>query len=137
MVPQILSSFFISAGGDPEECTREIGLAPSFTKRRGFAPSPSHPPARENHWSINTGWMELYSTDESLRLLLQIVWPVRDKVRAYCEHHGGKVGFVVAVEIRDDRPIYELSKESISMIASLDAECGFDIYDRSSDPSAQ
>ena len=130
MLRRILVSFFVSGGEwDPDECTRALSLSPTDVRRRGQPGRISRLPARDSEWVMDSPWRDCDSVDDVIRELLDAVWPARDAVVAFCRAKGARAGVVVAVEVLEARPIYEIGRATIERLAFLGAEVSFDIYD--------
>jgi hypothetical protein len=134
--PEIRTYFWI--GGDnlnPEEFTQVIGISPTDSGVKG-TPSP-HPTLREQgkttpwtFWKINLN-ENSYNTDEVIQKLLSRVWHRRDAILEYVRSKPGvEVGVLIAISIYDDRPVYELSRDTIGKLAYLGCDFAIDdIYD--------
>jgi hypothetical protein len=80
-------------------------------------------------WSLESGWLETQELDSGIQLVLQEIWPVREQILAFCKERHARSGFSSAVDILEERAVYELSSDSISKLAYLGASYGLDIFD--------
>jgi hypothetical protein len=127
---RIKAIFYISGGDwDPSTCTAALALEPTETRRRGAVSRPQGPPAPENEWALESDWVDVASTDEPVAHLLDRLWPVRSAVRRFVDANAASCGVVVVVEILTERPVFELTKQSLTRLADLSAAFSFDIYD--------
>ena len=133
--PVITTEFWIQGDGlDPNEFTRLVGIQPYRIGKKGEISS--HPAAakqgvknRATFWSIEVEHNS-YSMDEGIQTLLTQVWPIRDKIKDYLKAQPTvEVGINSTIHMDEDRPVYEISLDSIKKLAEL--ECRFmlnDIY---------
>jgi Domain of unknown function (DUF4279) len=84
-----------------------------------------------SEWTLTEGWSEKDNTEESTDRLLRIVHPHKRKFIEHIREYSLSVTLVCMVKIYEDRPELCLSASSIKMLAELDGELGFDIYDYS------
>lgn len=116
---------------DPEACTRFLGVIPTEIGVKGTSRPDRRPPVPETFWSLDQRGLRLYSTDEVVALVLQPIWPVRDQLRQFVAEHDLKVTVVVNVTINEERPVYELSTETMRKLVEIGAEFALDIFDYS------
>lgn len=119
---------------DPDAFTQIVGVQPHRTGKKGD-PS-ANPMAAERGVRIpQTFWCievehNSYNMDEGIQILLGQIWPHREKVLEYVKPRATvTVGINSTIHIDQDRPIYEVSLDSIKKLAAL--ECPFmlnDIY---------
>jgi hypothetical protein len=125
-----MAIFYISGGEwDPSACTTALALEPRKMRRRGEVSRPQGPPAPANEWTLESEWVDVDSTDEPVAHLLDRLWPIRSAVRGFVEANAASCGVVVVVEILRERPVFELTKASLTRLADLGAAFSFDIYD--------
>lgn len=133
--PVIRTEFFIEGDElDPDEFTRLLEIRPYRTGKKGELSS--HPAAaRQGVKNSSTFWFieveqNSYDMDEGVQTLLAQVWPHRDKIKEYLKTRPTvTVGMNTTIHIDKDRPVYEISLDSIKKLAEL--ECRFmlnDIY---------
>ncbi len=133
--PVIRTEFFIEGDElDPDEFTRLLEIRPYRTGKKGELSS--HPAAaRQGVKNPSTFWFieveqNSYDMDEGVQTLLAQVWPHRDKIKEYLKTRPTvTVGMNTTIHIDKDRPVYEISLDSIKKLAEL--ECRFmlnDIY---------
>ena len=133
--PIIRTEFWIQGDElDPDEFTGLVGLQPYRTGKKGELSS--HPAAakqgvkdRKTFWCIEVE-NDSYSMDEGIQTLLAQVWPNRNKVLEYVKNRPTvEMGINTTIHMDEDRPVYEISLDSIKKMAEL--ECRFmlnDIY---------
>ena len=130
MLRRIMASFAILGGEwDPDECTERLGIAPSSLRRRGYSSAPNRPAAKQPEWTLDTTWVDVDSTDDCLRPLLDLIWPHRDAILSFSCEKEARVLVLVVIEVLRERPVYEVSPQTVQRLADLGAELNFDIYD--------
>lgn len=132
--PRLSASLTLSGKRfDFDECTRSIGLRPVAVW---------HPPSKSLNksldlpdaaWSCGFEKSPLYSVDDALRELLSTVWPKRIPIKECAEEKGLQISVDCNITIHEDRPIYELSPETMSKLVWFGADFGMDIFDYSED----
>lgn len=141
--PEIRTYFWV--GGDnlnPKEFTQVMGFPETKSGIKGD-PSP-HLALRKQGRTIPWTFWEIavkensYNTDEVIQKLLGLVWHRRDAILEYVRSKSDvKVGVLIAISIYEDRPVYELSRDTINKLAYLGCDFAIDdIYDLST-PSNQ
>ena len=130
--PRITTTFVISGADlDPAGCTRRIGLEPTDVcaeaKVTGRLVPSGEPYVRKPYWSIEFPKQKSYSTDEGLTRLLDLLWPKRVQIVEYLGQTGYKAAFVSSVTIEEDRPLYELSAETLKRLAYFNVGWGLDV----------
>ena len=135
--PSILVFFVISDKHlVPEDVTKLFGIKPTDTGYVGqkvFEKTGRQIYKKKDRiweWSYEKR-VNLYSTDEAVRLLLKTFWPKREIIRKFLEETKYEAGFTASVTIYEDRPVYELEKDTIEKLAYLHADFGIDIFDYS------
>lgn len=117
---------------DPDEFTCLVGIQPYSTGKKGEILS--HPAAarqgfksRETLWAIEVEH-KTYSMDEGIQAVLRYIWPHREKVLDYTRARPSvEMGVTSAIHIYQDRPVYDISPDSIKKLADLG--CSFMIDD--------
>lgn len=130
--PLITTTFVITGANlDPADCTRSIGLEPTDVcaepKVTGRLVPSGEPYVRKPYWSIELKKQQSYSTDEELKRLLDLLWPKRAEIVGYLEATGYEATFTSSVTIHEDRPLYELSAETLKRLAYFDVEWVLDV----------
>jgi len=130
--PRITTTFVITGEDlDPADCTRRIGLEPTDVcvepKVTGKLVPSGEPYVRKPYWSVELKKQSSYSTDAELKKLLDLLWPKRAPIVAYLKATGYEATFVSSVTIEEDRPLYELSAETLKRLAYFNVEWGLDI----------
>lgn len=126
-----INTFFEIAGDDldPEECTRRIGLTPTEAEISGRSRPGGRLPVRVTHWTIKLEKRRVYTIDEPLTELLDILWPKRSKIMTFLLSQPFPATFGTNVTIYEDRPEYCLSPETIQRLAYFKSEYCLDIFD--------
>ena len=128
-LPAILTRFAINTRDVvPELASQHIGLEPSRVLKKGEPRTPPRPPVAESSWMIESPRRHLYSLDESMTQVLNIVWPKRREITSFCNKHNLQCLFVTVVWAdAEHRPIYELSRQSFKKISALHASWIMDL----------
>lgn len=124
---------FVIAGRDidPDDVTRTVGLEPTRLWHATNETVLKDPRMSTVNWSVGRRNVASYEVDEAVRQVLDIVWPHREGIQHYRRSREAKACLVCNVTIREDRPVYSLSAETMSRLAALDCEFVLDIYDYS------
>ncbi len=134
--PTINTTFWVEGDGlDPDVFTMGIGIQPTYTMKKGRLSS--NPTLRESgHKNPSTMWeinhkFQTYSMDEGVKEVLNVIWEKRDVILDYVRDHVDvEVGIRSAIWIHEDRPVYDLSANTICRLAYLECEfCIDDVYD--------
>jgi len=131
----LITSFF-SIGGwdfDTDACTAAIGISPTRIWRQSHAHLAQHPDIPNTNWTVELEHRQLYSLDDGLAELFALLLPSRDRILSFLQASGLRGGFGSNVTIRADRPLYHLSPETLSTLASFHCEYLMDIYDYTDD----
>lgn len=133
--PVIRTEFFIEGDElDPDAFTRLVRVNPYRTGRKGELSANPMAAKRgvripQAFWCIEVEHNS-YSMDEGIQALLNQIWPHREKVLEYVKTRPTlKMGMNSTIHIDEDRPVYEISLDSIKKLAELG--CRFmlnDIY---------
>jgi Domain of unknown function (DUF4279) len=133
--PCIRTEFWIEGDElDPDVFTYLVGVKPSKIGRKGEVSANPMAAKRgvqipQTFWCIEVEHTS-YSMDEGIQVLLTRIWPSREKVLDYIKTRPSvTVGMNSTIHIGEDRPVYEISLDSIKKLAEL--ECRFmlnDIY---------
>jgi hypothetical protein len=128
-LPAVLTRFALNIGDLAAEfVTEQIGLQPSGILRKGQMRQPPRPPVAESSWEIEGPKRNIYSIDESVGQIVDIVWPKRHEILVLCREHGFRCLFVTAVWADDEhRPVYELSHVNLKKMSELEASWIMDV----------
>lgn len=119
---------------DPDAFTRLVGVQPHRTGKKGELSANPMAAKRgvripQTFWCIEVEHRS-YSMDEGIQALLAQIWPHREKVLEYLQARPTVTsGMNSTIHMGEDRPVYEISLDSIKKLAEL--ECPFmlnDIY---------
>lgn len=114
---------------DPHECTRHFGVKPTHVLTKGEIRGKG-PPARASFWSVQTKWSRFDSTDAPLKLLLDLIWSKRKRIRDYSVENKLELTFVVNIQegLGKRNFVYEFSSSSICQISYFNVPLGLDVY---------
>jgi len=128
-LPAIRTVFALRIGDvDPVLVSNCIALEPTRILRKGEKRESPRPPVAESTWEIEVGKQNLYSIDDSLTLILDIVWPYKKQIVSFCRDHKIPCLFVTAVWTSDEsRPVYELSGVNLKKMSELEASWIMDL----------
>ena len=129
--PPSINVAFVIAGRDfdPQDVTRAIGLEPTNVWHATNDAVINDARMDTVNWSVGREKLALYSTDEAVREVLEIVWPNREAILQYLNASRVSATLVCNVTIWEDRPVYELAAETMSRLATLDCEFALDLFD--------
>lgn len=134
--PRLRTIFWLAGDGlDPNEFSRLLTIQPTKSGRKGeLVANPkvaklgrTNP---ETHWEIDDE-RGSYSMDEGIQEVLGRIWPHREAIARYVRARPGvKMGFIVVIRMYEDRPVYEISMDSIRKLADLGCDFAIDdIYE--------
>ncbi len=83
------------------------------------------------NWGITIEKRRVFSIDEALVELLNILWPQRAKILEFLSTHHLSATFCTNVTIYEGRPEYCLSPETLQRLAYFKTEYCLDIFDYS------
>jgi uncharacterized protein DUF4279 len=130
--PRISTHFYISGWDlDPDACTVEVGLEPSDVWRQKHDELRARADIPSVSWNIRRVRTDSYSVGESVDEILDLVWSSRERVKTFVNGKNVLVGVACSVTIQSDRPVYELSANTIRRLAELGCEFTLDIIDYS------
>lgn len=130
----LISSHFSIHGEtfDPQDCTRAIGIEPTYARRKGMKRRPGSLVAlRTSVWTVSFSKVPSDSIDEEIARVIDILWPHQSKVLQFLSSTGLEAGFGNSVTIYEERPLYCLSASTIQRIAAFGVDYGLDIFDYS------
>ena len=131
--PVIETGFWIEGNElDPDEFTRLVGIQPYRTGKKDEISS--HPAAAKlgvinsaTFWFIEVE-RNTYSMDEGIQEVLGSIWLHRERILEYVHTRPSvKMGVTSTIHMYQDRPVYDISPDSIKKLADLG--CGFMIND--------
>ena len=131
-----LISAEISVSGqsfDPSVCTTAVGITPTRVWRQTREWLLDRPDLPNVSWLVSVEKVASYSTDETARMVLDIVWPRRKQLKRFVADHDVHLELTCSVTIHEDRPLYELSVGTMKRLVFLGADFGLDIFDYSTD----
>jgi len=131
--PKIRASFcVVGRNWDPHECTEAIGIQPTKIWHQQRPALRKRRDLNTEEWVLVWEKQELYDTDEAVQGVLNMIYPARDRLRAFLQANGLRCTVVCTVFIRGDptadRPVYELSSQTIERLATLGAGFVLEVY---------
>ncbi len=128
-----LSTHFVISGRDfdPDQCSEALGLKPSNVWRQKLEHLRARDDLANTEWQIGFNKRPLYSVNEAVIEVLDLIWLARDRIRVFISESDLKAALVCSVTIQADRPEYCLSPVAMEKLAALNCEFCLDIYDYS------
>ena len=122
-LPIIVTRFSIEMGiHNPDLCTDYIGLNPTRVLKKGAGRQQPRPPVSASSWEIDTEKRTIYSIDDSITELMDVIWPKKDRIVEFCKQYVVQCLFISVVWADDEhRPVYELSRQSLERIGKFNA----------------
>jgi len=84
-------------------------------------------------WKCGFRDKNFYSINDAVEEVLSLIWDKREKIKTYVDKQGHHSSVSVSVKIYEDRPVYDLSSETIYRLAELGCSVDLDLFDYSSD----
>ena len=114
---------------DPDACIREIGVegAEVWRQRRPQLAQRADLPNVEVSFEVGPEPFE--SVDDAVRVVLARVAPATPQILACVAKHGLKASMTAMIKVYTERPLYELSPESMRVMAELGATFSIDLID--------
>jgi hypothetical protein len=135
--PEVTAHFFISGRDfDPLAVTDVLGIDPSEVWRQHRPELKERPDLPTVCWKYGFKKRRFVSIDDAVSEILEVIWPLRDRVQQWLASNAAQVGVECSVSIYNDRPIYELSATTISRLSELRCEFLLDIFDYSNNDHA-
>jgi hypothetical protein len=127
--PPSIDVAFCIEGRDlfPADVTEAVGLEPTKVWHATHPTVISDSRMSTVNWIVGREKLAIYSTDEAVRTLLEVVWPHREAILQYLRTSNTSASLTCYVTIWEDRPVYDLSADTMSRLAVLDCEFGMDI----------
>ncbi len=116
---------------DPNDVSRAIGLEPTRVWHATHKAVINDTRFNTVSWCIGYEKLPLYSTDEAVKQVLKLIWPHREPIGRYLRHGKVSATLVCNVTIWEDRPVYELSADTMQRLSALGCEFVLDIFDYS------
>ena len=130
--PKISISFVISGRDfDPNICSVALGLQPSNVWRQQREHLKDRIDLPNVEWQLGFDGRALYSLDEAAAEVVDLIWPARERIRAFISQSGLRATLACSVRIDADRPEYCLSSEVMRKLGWLDCKFCLDIFDYS------
>jgi hypothetical protein len=128
--PTITASFVIGSNElDPEMCTRELGLEPTEIWRQERTHLLSISEVPNTQWIISTGKITSDCVELPLAKLLEVIWPQRDQIVQFLAENQAECFVSCDVTITCDRPLFEVSVDSLLKMGTIGASFRMDIFD--------
>ena len=131
--PPSINVEFVIAGRDfdPQTLTNTIGLVPTRVKHVTNVAVINDPSMDTVIWTIGSKDLNVYSTDEAVQKVLEIIWPNREAILQYLNANRVSAALVCNVTIWEDRPLYDLTVETMKRLITLNCEFIMDVFDYS------
>jgi hypothetical protein len=127
-LPSITTVFWIQGDElDPNLCTEEVGIPPTDSGTKGQLRPGKRPPVPHSYWEVALRREPRLSTEDGLVKLLDLLWPVREKIRRFVHERPVAAGFGSWVTIRHDLPQYRLSLPTLSRLTFFNVKYDMDI----------
>ena len=117
---------------NPKEFAEEIGIENFEIGIKGEPRQNGRSRNIESYWQISLE-MESYSVDDSLLKLFNYLESALcvDSMLKILDKHKVEVSFICNVTIREERPLYQLERQTVKKISNLGGEFLMDIFDYS------
>ncbi len=121
--PPLISTYFAVSGPswDPEELTRVVQIAPTEVQKESRVRGTLFPSGEPNvvppTWWLSFYQEPLFSIDEGLQRLLDLVWPKREIIKSYVSDHDLDAQFGTNVTITRERPLYSLEPPTLERLS--------------------
>ena len=132
--PLITSGFSIAGKDlDPDRCSLLIGMEATEVGHIGEKRRPESLVAlRTSFWEISVPKMASDEIDACLKKVIDILWPKRERVMEFLEKEQfDEAGFFTIVSIHADRPLYEISADTLRRLSYFQTSYTIDINDYS------
>lgn len=113
-----------------DELSSILDFPPTETGTKGTIKANGKTKHNETFWKYSKD-IYAYSVSDAIREILDTVVPFRSALTSYVKDKNLEISFICNVTIREDRPIYQLEKEVIQIMACFNAEFLMDIFDYS------
>lgn len=128
--PQIRTIFCIS--GDDlhfDAVSVQVGLKPTKVWRQSNEKLLDINELENSCWSYELEKQVCYSTDDAVDLLLDKIWPFREKIKTYGKNNpNSTLSIVVNVFMDEHRPLYEYKPQTLTRIAEINCSILMDIF---------
>ena len=130
--PSISATFSLAGRDfDPDECTRTLGITPTKIWRPRRPDLLVQAGLNTLAWYVEQAPTPLYSTDDAVRPVLDIVYPRRVQIREFARDHQLTTAVVCAIKSWGRRAVLELLPDTVSRLSELGASFSIDLYDYS------
>lgn len=114
---------------DFESCSSAIGITATKTWKRKIPPHPLVPAAA---WSVGFTKQPFESVNDAVEAVLKLIENREDKIKAFASRAGLRISLSCSVNIDEERPVYDLSSDTMKRLSDLGANFIMDIFDYSS-----
>lgn len=83
----------------------------------------------ESWWAIDVKMINQESTEDAIMKILDMIEPIRDVITEIADDKRFKIELDCEIIINDDRPMIEVSAQTLKRVANINAELGFEIFD--------
>lgn len=119
-----------SDSADLEEITRVLELTPSRTRKKKDWPKASIDAGVAcDLWEIESQQITSRLVDAECKKIISLLKGKEELMQALCNKYGMELHFEVVVHMNSfETPAIFLEKETVSFLAKINADIGFDIY---------
>lgn len=128
MATRILAALTLTGAFDPAEITRQIGIEPTQTARRGDSIQKTKIRHKTDVWSLSTGKQESLDLDALVRMILDQIGERAPAVAAIRAALSLDAEIACAVYVEGQTPAISLDRETVARIAALGASIDVDLY---------
>jgi hypothetical protein len=126
-----LISTTLCVGGDEfdaDELTRILGIQPTEVWRQPRIEAlKAYPDLSKFAWNYKIARQQSWSLDDAVTRLTEIFNPVREQLMTFVNAHKLKVTIGCYVRSYGQRPLFELSANTVKHLADFNAELSIDI----------
>lgn len=114
---------------EPGDITKQLGIIPTETYKKGELSTKYKIPRKETAWSISTGYEASMDINDQLNKILLLIEDKADKLVEIKDRLRINMLFMFVVNIvNNEKPAMYFEKRFIHFASKIDAEIGFDTY---------
>lgn len=119
-----------SDSGNLEKISEVLNLTPSRSRRKNEWPQVSIEAGIAcDSWEINTEQITSMSVDAECNKMIDILKGKEEVIQSLCKEHSMSTHFEVVIHMKSsETPAIYLEKETVTFLATINADIGFDIY---------
>lgn len=130
-MPLISVEFYMTSDStDLESITNALGLVPTRTRKKQDWPQGTIDAGMAcDLWEISIEQETSKSVDAQCKKLMDILRGKEEIIKSLCNRYNMETHFEVVIHMKStETPAIYLEKESISFLAAINADIGFDVY---------